>query len=180
MCTISEPCVRIVARWRPKNMESNTRTVRGTTAGCIGGTCIHTTGDQGGATITSQIGTTSVGGCTTVIIRCVSRSPWGWVGINGRRSCGIPPVWTRFSKLLVILAKRLPNETPAKSPMRRTQGILSCASYRTKSYDTYNTIRKSRSFEWDDAKSCMSDFRSFLLVANETMERWRMLILASK
>ena len=52
------------------------------------------------------------------------------------KNCGIPPVQTHFSELLSILAKRLPNKTPAKFPMRRTQGIPSCASYHTKSYNT--------------------------------------------
>jgi hypothetical protein len=35
-------------------------------------------------------------------------------------------------------------------------------------------------FEWDDAKSCQSDFRSFLLVADKTMERRSTLVLVSK
>ncbi len=35
--------------------------------------------------------------------------------------CGIPHFWTRFSKLLAILAKRPPSKTPMKFPTCRTQ-----------------------------------------------------------
>ena len=38
--------------------------------------------------------------------------------------CGIPPVWTRFSELLAILAKSPPNETPAKFPTRRIPAMF--------------------------------------------------------
>ena len=69
------------------------------------------------------------------------------------------------------------------------KGILSCALYHTKLYDTTQSgypahprlhSRPLTILIGDDAKSYMSDFRSFLLVANKTMERQSMLVLAGK